>query len=211
MIPEQLLPFLGISLLLALTPGPDIFYVLTRSLAEGTRAGLVAATGFALGNIVHTLLIATGLAALLAANPQLLGVVRYVGVLYLIYVAVRMMKRAAPLRPDADRGKGDGAVFRQSFVANVLNPKVLLFFVGLFPQFISSREQAFAQTLVLGAGFIGVTLLAFGTVAVLAGSLAAGLARDARRQVLFQQLGGLALLGVAVWLAMSPLPVAPLQ
>ena len=206
MLPDQLVPFIGVSLLLALTPGPDILYVLSRSVAEGTRAGLVAAAGFALGNVVHTLLVATGVAAVLLANPQLLGVVRYVGVLYLIYVAVRMIKRAAPLRPDGDRGRSNWAVFRQSVLANVLNPKVILFFLGLFPQFISSREHAFVQTLILGAAFIAATFLAFGAVALLAGQLNASLARNARRQVLLQQIGGVALLVVAVWLAVSPLP-----
>ncbi len=205
MVPDQFFPFLGLSLLLALTPGPDVFYVLSRSLAEGTRAGLIAAAGFALGNVFHTLIVATGVATLLLANPQFLGLVRYVGVMYLIYVAVRMIKRAAPLRSDGDRGANDLTVFRQSIIANVLNPKVILFFVSLFPQFITSRDHAFGQTLVLGAGFIVMTMLAFGGVAILAGQLNASFARKPRRQILLQQVGGVALLGIAVWLAVSPL------
>ena len=207
LIPDQLPAFVGLSLLLAITPGPDVLYVLSRSLAEGRQAGLVAAAGFALGNIVHTLLIATGVAALLLANPAFLGLIRYIGVMYLIYIGVRMMRRAAPSRTGGDHGKSDWRVFRQSFVANVLNPKVILFFVSLFPQFISNQEQAFVQTLVLGACFIAATMLVFGGVALLAGTLNDTLARKPRRQVLLQQLGGLALLLIAVWLGVSPLAV----
>ena len=200
LVPEHYLAFLGLSLVLAFTPGPDVLYVLTRSLSQGTRAGLVAAAGFALGNIFHTLAVASGVGALLAARPDLLATVRYVGALYLIYVGVVMIKRAAPITAASATGS-DARVFSQSILANLLNPKVILFFLSLFPQFVDAPEHSFAQTCLLGASFIAVTLLAFGSVALLAGRLNAYLSTDETRQVRLQQVGGAALLLIAVWLA----------
>ena len=201
LIPDHYAAFLGLSLALAFTPGPDILYVVSRSLAQGTRAGLVAAAGFALGNVVHTLAVASGVGALLAARPDLLATVRYVGALYLIYLGVIMIKRAGPITTGAAAAGSDARVFRQSILANVLNPKVVLFFLSLFPQFVDDPEESFLQTCLLGASFIIVTLLAFGSVALLAGRFNALLARDAQRQVRLQQLGGGVLLLIAVWLA----------
>lgn len=201
LLPDDYAAFLGLALVLALTPGPDILYVLSRSLAQGTRAGLVAAAGFALGNVVHTLAVASGVGALLAARPDLLATVRYVGALYLIYLGVVMIKRAGPIASGGAGGASDARVFGQSVLANLLNPKVVLFFLSLFPQFVDDPDRAFAQTCVLGAGFIAVTMVAFGGVAVLAGRFNALLAGEEGRQVRLQQVGGGALLLVAVWLA----------
>ena len=198
--PGDYLGFLALSLVLAYTPGPDVLYVLSRSLAKGSREGLVAAAGFALGNVVHTLLVATGVAALLAARPDLLATVRWIGAMYLIYLGVVMIKRAAPLDTAAE-GRPAHSVFAQSFLANVLNPKVIIFFLSLFPQFVDQPEHSFAQSLILGGSFILVTLVAFGSVAVLAGRFNALLASSPQRQIRLQQIGGAALLGIAVWLA----------
>lgn len=201
LFPGEYWAFLGLSFVLALTPGPDVVYVLSRSLAQGTRVGLVAAAGFALGNIFHTLLVASGLGALLIAQPDLLATVRYIGVLYLIYVGVVMIKRAAPLQSDAGQRVHSGQAFRQSFIANVLNPKVILFFVSLFPQFVDRPERAFSQTILLGFTFIVVTMICFGGVALAAGRANVFFGSDPGRQVRLQQLGGGALLLIAVWLA----------
>ncbi len=200
-LPGDYYAFLGLSVVLALTPGPDILYVLSRALGQGTRVGLVSAAGFALGNVVHTLIVASGLGALLIAQPDLLATVRYIGVLYLIYVGVVMIKRAEPLEANTRRQMESRVVFRQSIMANLLNPKVILFFVSLFPQFVDQPERAFSQTILLGASFILVTMLCFGGVAVLAGRANAFFGTDPARQVRLQQIGGGALLLVAVWLA----------
>ena len=201
LVPDNYAAFLGLSLVLAFTPGPDILYVLSRSLAQGTRAGLVAAAGFALGNVAHTLLVASGVGALLAARPELLATVRYVGALYLIYLGVVMIKRAGPIATGQAAVGSDARVFRESIVANLLNPKVVLFFLSLFPQFVDAPQESFLQTCLLGASFIAVTLLAFGSVALLAGRFNALLARDPQRQVRLQQVGGAVLFLIAVWLA----------
>ena len=201
LFPGEYWAFLVLSFVLALTPGPDVLYVLSRSLAQGTRVGLVAAAGFALGNIFHTLLVASGLGALLIAQPDLLATVRYIGALYLIYVGVVMIKRAAPLVADVGLRDNSAQVFRQSVIANLLNPKVIIFFVSLFPQFVDQPERAFSQTILLGLTFIVVTMICFGGVAFAAGRANAFFGRDPGRQVRLRQLGGGALLLIAVWLA----------
>ncbi len=206
-LPEHYGTFVLVSLALAITPGPDILYVLGRGLAQGPRSALAAALGFSLGNIVHTLVVAFGIAAALTSGPQIFGVIRYVGALYLVYLGVRMMKRAHGTSVGTLPPESLWTVFRQSVMANLLNPKVVLFFLGLFPQFVDpARGAAFGQTVLLGATFIACTLVVFSAVALLAGKLNQTFATRPDRQKALQQFGGVVLLGIAVWLVWPSSP-----
>jgi threonine/homoserine/homoserine lactone efflux protein len=132
--------------LLNVTPGPDTAYIVGRSVAQGRGAGLTSALGISAGCCVHTLACAFGLTALLAASATAFTVIKFVGALYLIYLGVRLIFA----RPAATEATGDvktaraaGApkslrqLFLQGFWTNVLNPKVVLFFVSFFPQFVT--------------------------------------------------------------------------
>ena len=153
--------FLCAGILLNLAPGPDTFYILARSGAEGRAVGVASAFGIAAGSIVHTVAAAFGLSVLLATSAIAFDVVRYAGAAYLVYLGVRMLaQRASVAAPDANtRGRGARAAFRQGMLTNVLNPKVALFFLAFLPQFIvTSAAYAKLGFLVLGLSFVGTGL-----------------------------------------------------
>ena len=151
----SLLLFLTAGLALNLTPGPDLLYVIARSSAEGTRAGVVSALGIAVGSLVHLSAVVLGLASLLEAVPLAYDVVRYTGAAYLIYLGARALLAPAEAEgsPTIQRASL-GRVFRQGVVTNVLNPKVALFFAAFLPQFASPENgSVVAQLVTLGLLF----------------------------------------------------------
>ncbi|WP_193099401.1 LysE family translocator [Burkholderia sp. Z1] len=163
--------------LLNVTPGPDTAYIVGRSVAQGRGAGLMSAFGISAGCCVHALACAFGLTALLAASAAAFTVIKLVGAAYLIYLGVRMIvtKQAAAQSVDAAQAaaaKPLRQLFMQGFWTNVLNPKVVLFFVSFFPQFVSadSPHKAWAF-LTLGAVFVAMSTVWTSLVAWVAGSV----------------------------------------
>ena len=154
---SQLFIFAAASVVLIFTPGPDIIYVMTRGIAQGRRAAFAAASGFSLGNIAHTLAAVAGLSAILAASATAFGLVKLAGGLYLIYIGVRLFTAGdAHLNQSSEApAMRLGSIFRQSVIANILNPKVAIFFLAFFPQFIQPQNGApRLQMLLLGLIFI---------------------------------------------------------
>ncbi|NYH17926.1 LysE family translocator [Paraburkholderia bryophila] len=170
--------FIAAVFLLNVTPGPDTAYIVGRSVAQGRGAGLMSALGISAGCCVHSLACAFGLTAVLAASATAFTVIKFVGALYLVYLGVRLLLA----KPAADQVAGEaravgGAkslrqLFLQGFWTNVLNPKVVLFFVSFFPQFVTagSDHKAFAF-LTLGAVFVVMSMLWSSFVAWIAGSV----------------------------------------
>ncbi|RKU00922.1 lysine transporter LysE [Burkholderia sp. Nafp2/4-1b] len=164
--------------LLNVTPGPDTAYIVGRSVAQGRGAGLMSALGISAGCCVHALACAFGLTALLAASAAAFTVIKLVGAAYLIYLGVRMLlttQAAAPAGGEAARAtaaKPLRQLFMQGFWTNVLNPKVVLFFVSFFPQFVSpdSPRKALAF-LALGSVFVVMSTIWTCIVAWVAGSV----------------------------------------
>ncbi|WP_175761235.1 LysE family translocator [Burkholderia ambifaria] len=164
--------------LLNITPGPDTAYIVGRSVAQGRGAGLMSAFGISAGCCVHALACAFGLTALLAASATAFTVIKLVGAAYLIYLGVRMIiARQAAEASGAEAAQGTAAkplhqLFMQGFWTNVLNPKVVLFFVSFFPQFVSadSPHKAWAF-LTLGAVFVAMSTVWTSLVAWVAGSV----------------------------------------
>ncbi|BBD09940.1 LysE family translocator [Desulfovibrio ferrophilus] len=170
---DQMLLFCAASLVLIFTPGPDIIYVMTRGAAQGRGAALAAAAGFSLGNVVHTAAAIAGVSALIASSAWAFSAVKFAGAAYLAYLGLRLfMSKAGPLGGGTDSAKQTVAVFRQSILANMLNPKVAIFFLAFFPQFV--REGGLhpsMQMAVLGTTFIALTMICFSLVGLTAGSL----------------------------------------
>ena len=172
--------FLVAVFLLNVTPGPDTAYIVGRSVAQGRRAGLVSALGISAGCCVHSLACAFGLTALLAASATAFTVIKFVGAIYLMYLGVRLIftKQEAKPAQGADAAPRAGAprplrqLFLSGFWTNVLNPKVVLFFVSFFPQFVStdSAHKALAF-LTLGAVFVLMSTVWNSFVAWVAGSV----------------------------------------
>ncbi|WP_133649792.1 LysE family translocator [Paraburkholderia flava] len=164
--------------LLNVTPGPDTAYIVGRSVAQGRVAGLVSALGISAGCCVHTLACAFGLTALLAASATAFTIIKFVGAMYLIYLGVRLIftrQQAAPVQGGertAGAPKSLRQLFLQGFWTNVLNPKVVLFFVSFFPQFVvaDTAHKAWAF-LALGVVFLAMSTVWNSFVAWVAGSV----------------------------------------
>ena len=199
----QLVLFAVTSTVLIFTPGPDIIYVMTRGMAQGRRAALSAAAGFALGNFAHTLFAIVGLSALITSSATAFALVKYAGALYLAYLGIRMLRSRASLVPEGRAGELEcRVIFRQSILANIMNPKVALFFLAFFPQFLDAGRGSVAlQMLVLGCTFVLLTLAGFGVVALLSGEIGRWLNRSAGAGTLIGQLAGGVLIALGLRLA----------
>ena len=145
---HSLLLFVAAGLLLNLTPGPDVLYIVTNALRGGRRAGVVAACGITAGCFVHIFAAALGVSALLATSATAFAVLKWLGAAYLVYVGLRMMLARAPdttnlIAPHADsmRAGGMKGIFFRGFWTNALNPKVALFFLAFLPQFIGPAVE----------------------------------------------------------------------
>jgi len=167
--------FILTSFLLAITPGPDILYVLSRGLDAGKKSALAAAAGFSLGNIFHLGLMLLGVSALIKANPTLFTGIKYLGAAYLAYLGVLIWKASTSeieTNNSVDENKSHLAVFRQSVLANMLNPKVITFFLALFPQFVKKDiTNTTWPIIILGITFIVITWIVFSSVGFFAGRL----------------------------------------
>lgn len=149
--------FLVTGIILNLTPGPDTFYILGRSIAQGRGAGVASALGISAGTLVHTFAAALGLSAIIAASATAFLVIKLAGAAYLVFLGARMLltRASASTIPATFSSSGFLAIFRQGLVTNVLNPKVALFFLAFMPQFIAADSpHKFAAFLTLGFCFI---------------------------------------------------------
>ncbi len=156
---ERLLAFAIASFALVAFPGPNLIYIVTRSVGQGLKAGLVSAVGVETGTLIHIAAAAFGLSALLAASPVAFAVVRYAGAAYLVYLGLRALRATPELGLPGTAVRAPlGRVFRDGVVVNVLNPKVALFFLAFLPQFLSPEADARGQILILGALFFVLAL-----------------------------------------------------
>src|SRR4051794_23187656 len=165
--------FLAASALLAIAPGPDVVYVLTRGIAQGVKAGVAAAVGFATGCIFHTMLAALGVAALIRSSDFASNAVRYAGAAYLVYIGIQAIRHRASFSMQAAGDvKGLATIYRQSVIGNILNPKVTLFFLAFLPQFVDTGAGHVGwQMALLGVLFMLVTVVVFSAVAVFSGMI----------------------------------------
>lgn len=154
---QSLLVFIGAGLLLNITPGPDVLYIVGRSIGQGRVAGLVSVLGISTGCVFHVASAALGLSALMLALPVAYDAVRYAGAAYLVWLGVRaIVSKSSPLRVERVDPERLGRVFRQGVLTNVLNPKVALFFLAFLPQFTDpARGPVPLQIALLGLIFIG--------------------------------------------------------
>ncbi len=183
MIPaEKLWMFCLAALLLALTPGPNWLYLVSRTLAQGRCAGMTSLCGTTAGVALHMVAAAFGLSALLLAIPSAIDVIRFAGATYLIWLAIATLRPAGTqfLRdvvPVSDRA----ALLRQGLLSGILNPKVALFYLALFPQFLDmARGSLVTQSLLLGSIQIAIVVTVDATLVMLASVAADRLARHPR-------------------------------
>jgi threonine/homoserine/homoserine lactone efflux protein len=188
--------------MLNIAPGPDMLYVIGRSVGQGRKAGIVSALGIFVGCWAHILAAAFGIAALLRSSPIAFNIVRYAGAAYLVYLGIKMLVQHSSLAQQQLKPDSLSAIFRQGAITNVLNPKVALFFLAFLPQFVDARRGSIVwQILLLGLIFnVGGTLVNLG-VAYAGGTLGELLRRNARFARLQQWFTGLVFIGLGARLA----------
>ena len=174
MMPELtvLLFFLAASLVLLITPGPAVLYIVTRSIAQGRRAGLISVAGIHVGSLVHIAAAVAGLTTLLATSAAAFRAVKWAGAAYLIYLGIRALtQREDPEVEAASEPASMRKVFTQGFVVTLLNPKVAVFFLAFVPQFVDPTAGTATQVLVLGGLFIAIGIVMDGLYALASGVL----------------------------------------
>ncbi len=174
LIPDgtTLLVFLGASLVLLVTPGPAVFYIVARSIDQGKLAGMVSTLGVAAGSCVHIVAAALGISALIASSAVAFNVIKLVGAAYLIYLGVRKFLVPDPVETNVTVARRRlREIFVQGVIVNVFNPKTALFFLAFLPQFIDvGKGHVALQMILLGLIFALLGILSDGTYAVAAGS-----------------------------------------
>lgn len=174
--------FLSAAVLLTLMPGPDIIFVITQSITGGRRAGIIFAAGLCTGLIVHITAVTLGLSVLLASSPVAFSAFKFAGAAYLIYLGVRtFVGRHRNKISFTESANVVSRLYRKGILMNVLNPKVALFFLAFFPQFIDPSVTApVLQMLLLGLVFMVQAFCIFSLVAVLAERLSRRLMQNPR-------------------------------
>ena len=192
--------FLIASFILAVTPGPGVLYIVTRSLTQGRRFGLASVAGVALGNLGNAVGASIGLAAVFAVSTLAFTVVKYLGAVYLLYLGVQAIR--APRTGDAAVAPAPASlarIFRDGFVVAVLNPKTAVFFAAFLPQFMNAETPAIVQSVTLGSIFVAIAALTDTAYALAAGALAPVLVRARGVRAAGRYLTGGAFIGLAVY------------
>ena len=202
--PDTLLVFAAASLALLVVPGPAVFYIVTRSMADGRRAGAVSMLGVEAGGLVHVAAAALGVSALLASSVVAFAIVKYLGAGYLVYLGVRQLLRPATDAETAAPAPASMArLFWQGALVQVLNPKVALFFLAFLPQFIDPARPVALQAIILGLGFTTLAVLSDGLYVAAVGTMGNWLQarRGGRRRL--AKLGGGVYIALGVLAALS--------
>lgn len=204
--PQSLVTFALIALSMVLTPGPNMIYLISRSICQGPRAGLVSLSGVAAGFVLYMVAAALGITALLMAVPFAYDALRLAGAAYLLWLAwqaVRPGGRSAfhvrTLPPDSAR-----RLFMMGFLTNILNPKVAVLYLSLLPQFIRPElGNVLGQSLMLGTTQIAVSLTVNAAIVVTAGAIAVFLMRNPAWALFQRWLMGTVLAGLAIRMALD--------
>ena len=191
--------FLTASVLLTLAPGPDNMYLLAKSLASGAKSGVALSGGLASGIVFHTGLVMLGAAALIKASPFAFMTLKFVGAGYLLYLAWQAFHEQG----DLELGQNNdtlayGALYRRGVLMNILNPKVLLFFLAFLPQFVDTgSEQLALQIALLGAVFALQAFVIFAFIAICAGRVRAFISKTRNLNRILGVVQGVVLVAIA--------------
>ena len=193
--------FLLAGILLNLTPGNDTIFILSRSIAQGRKAGILSVMGIATGSLVHTAMAAFGLSLILARSPLAFNIVKYCGAAYLLYIGIRMlMASRLVFTEEPTTGRiNHFRIYRDAVLTNVLNPKVALFFISFLPQFIDpSYHRPAIPFLLLGLTFTITGTLWCLVLAAFASFIASKLKSGRKLSVYVNRVCGVAIIALGL-------------
>ncbi len=199
---ENLISFSLATLALSLSPGPDNIYVLTQSLINGTKSGIATTAGLISGCIVHTSLLAFGVSALITASEGIFYGIKVLGAVYLLFLAYSVYKSDAKVSFSENAlKKSNWGLFKQGVIMNLVNPKVMIFFLAFFPAFLwDTTENTVSQFFVLGITFMMVSFVTFSLIAFLAGSVSQVLQKSKSIGMNLKWLQVLVFVGIAIFI-----------
>jgi threonine/homoserine/homoserine lactone efflux protein len=207
MIPlQELFLFAGAALLMVLTPGPNMIYLISRSICQGRKAGVISLFGVIAGFLVHMIAAAIGLTALFMAIPLAYELLKWAGAIYLLWLAWQAVKPGArsPFEPRQLPPDSPRKLFAMGFLTNLLNPKIALFYLSVLPQFVSAEHGSiFSQSIMLGLTQIAVSFSVNLMIALSAAGMAAWFARNPLWLGVQRYFMGFVLAGLAVRLAVE--------
>ena len=206
---ENYLGFVLAAILLNLTPGTDTMYIITRSVSHGSVAGFYSVLGIISGILVHTVFAALGLSIILINSPLAFTIVKYIGASYLCYLGIKMLMSKQPSLLANHLPKSSPSVpansiahwqiYKQGVLTNVFNPKVALFFLAFFPQFIDpSYAHSALSFLILGLSFALTGFVWCSCLALLASKFSANLRKNPAIEVLLNKISGVVFIGLGV-------------
>jgi threonine/homoserine/homoserine lactone efflux protein len=200
---SALLGFALVSFGMVLTPGPNMIYLISRSITQGPAAGIVSLGGVALGFVFYMLCAAFGITALLFAIPYAYDALRFAGAAYLLWLAWQALKPGgrSPFQVKKLQVDSPRKLFAMGFVTNLLNPKIAMLYLALLPQFIDPTGSVLTQSLALGAIQIAISVSVNAMIALAAGSIALFLGTRPAWLLLQRWLMGTVLAGLAVKMA----------
>lgn len=200
---EILISFIIAVSILAISPGPDNIFVLMQSVVHGKKYGLATITGLMTGCIVHTTFVAVGISTIIKENNTIFLVIKILGAVYLLYLAYKVITGGSEISMSTEKidKKTPFQLFKIGFIMNVLNPKVTLFFLALFPGFLFSEILPISlQFYILGALFILVSFVVFSLIAILGGTISEKIKTSKNIGVWLQWMQVFVFIGIAVFI-----------
>ncbi len=200
----ELIAFLAAAMLLTISPGPDIIYVLVQGMTNGKKHGIVTTLGLVSGIIIHTSLVAFGVSAIIRQSENLFFFIKILGAGYLFYLAWQVFKSDPSIhvdKPATEQKKELTSLFKKGFLMNVLNPKVAIFFLAFFPGFLWDPEgNTIYQFYILGFLFMLQAFLIFSAVAILAGKISVYLQKHPASGLVFKWLQVIVFVGIGIFI-----------
>ena len=204
---ENYLGFIAAGIILNLTPGADTMYILTRSISQGRKAGIYSVLGISTGCLIHTILASFGLSIILAKSATAFAIVKYAGVVYLVYLGIKMIldKKNSFENNSSQIDSIDlKKVYKQGVLTNVLNPKIALFFLAFLPQFINPNyASGFLPFIILGFTFMTTGTLWCLFLAYTASFITKTLRKNDKIGLVLQKISGLIFIGLGIRLLMQ--------
>lgn len=204
--PANFALFIGVSWALIIAPGPDMFYVITRGMAHGRRAGIMSAIGVVCGILVHTTAAAFGLTLIIQTSAFAFLLVKFTGAIYLLYLGIKVWqdKSSFSLQTQTASSAKSSSLFWQGVLSNILNPKIAIFFLAFLPQFVDKESSYIPLQMVI----LGVTFACFGLgflllVGYSSGTVGRWLLYRPQYAQFFQRLAGGILFGLGIRLALT--------
>jgi len=199
---ETLISFSIATLALAISPGPDNIYVLTQSLANGTKSGIATTAGLISGCIVHTTLLAFGVSAIITASEEIFYGIKVLGACYLLYLAYKVYRSEQNISWANNAPKKSYLqLFKTGVIMNLLNPKVMIFFLAFFPGFLWNKDgNTIVQFYILGITFMIISFITFSSIALAAGRISALLLEWKSMGTILKWLQIVVFVGIAVFI-----------